>query len=124
MESGIGANDKHQYIDASHVENKVKNRFLNILPYDRNRVKLMPIAGVRQSDYINASIIDGFQTKNAFIATQAPLYNTVDDFWRMIWEHNIHIIVMLTKLEERDKVNTNAYVYVYTQIYVYLLIRS
>ncbi|XP_057299165.1 receptor-type tyrosine-protein phosphatase delta-like [Hydractinia symbiolongicarpus] len=103
LESGVSLNDKNQSIDAGHPDNKQKNRFLNILPYDKNRVKLLPIAGSRQSDYINASIIDGFQQKNAFIATQAPIENTVNDFWRMILEQNVHIIVMLTKLEERGQ---------------------
>ena len=49
-------------------------------------------------------MIDGFQKRNAFIATQAPLENTVNDFWRMIVEQNVHIIVMLTKLEEKGQV--------------------
>ena len=104
MESGITIKDKDYYVDAGHQENKQKNRFLNILPYDKNRVKLVPIAGCRQSDYINASLTDGFQKRNAFIATQAPLENTVNDFWRMIVEQNVHIIVMLTKLEEKGQV--------------------
>ena len=47
---------------------------------------------------------DGFQKRNAFIATQAPLENTINDFWRMIVEQNVHIIVMLTKLEDKDQV--------------------
>ena len=104
LESGITIKDKDYYVDAGHQENKQKNRFLNILPYDKNRVKLVPIAGCRQSDYINASMTDGFQKRNAFIATQAPLENTVNDFWRMIVEQNVHIIVMLTKLEEKGQV--------------------
>ena len=90
--------------DASHPENKAKNRFLNILPYDKNRIRLQPMPGVRNSDYINASIIDGFQQKHAFIATQAPLENTVVDFWRMVLEQNVKIIVMLTKIEEKGQV--------------------
>lgn len=91
------------------MENKQKNRLLNILPYDHNRVKLVPIAGCRQSDYVNASIVDGFQQRNAFIATQAPLENTVTDFWRMVQERNIHIIVMLTKLVEKGQVSCDVY---------------
>jgi len=101
LESGILLNDHKHYSEASHPENKHKNRFINALPYNKNRVKLIPIAGIRQSDYINASIVDGFQQKNAFIAAQAPLENTVNDFWRMVLEKNVHIIVMLTKLEEK-----------------------
>ncbi|XP_065657649.1 receptor-type tyrosine-protein phosphatase alpha isoform X2 [Hydra vulgaris] len=103
LESGSAPGDSNQYTDAAHHENKQKNRYLNILPYDKNRVKLIPIAGSRQSDYINASVIDGFQQKNAFIAAQAPLENTVKDFWRMILEKKIQTIVMLTKLEEKGQ---------------------
>ena len=103
LETGMVSTD-FSFTDASHSESKQKNRYLNILPYDHNRVKLVPIAGSRQSDYINASVIDGFQQKNAFIATQAPLENTVVDFWRMVQEKNIHTIVMLTKLVEKEQV--------------------
>ena len=107
MESGFSLKEKDQFTDASHPENKAKNRFLNILPFDKNRIRLVPIAGSRQSDYINASIIDGFQQKHAFIATQAPLENTVVDFWRMVLEQNVQIIVMLTKIEEKGQVRNH-----------------
>ena len=105
LESGISPGETNQFIDAAHHDNKQKNRYLNILPYDKNRVRLLPIAGSRQSDYVNASVIDGFQQKNAFIAAQAPLENTVKDFWRMILEKKIYVIVMLTKLEEKGQVS-------------------
>ncbi|XP_046401143.1 tyrosine-protein phosphatase Lar isoform X4 [Ischnura elegans] len=52
------------------------------------------------SDYINASFIDGYRQRSAYIAAQGPLPNTVGDFWRMLWEHNATIVVMLTKLRE------------------------
>jgi len=37
--------------------NRAKNRFTNILPYDRTRVKLLPLEDVDGSDYINANWI-------------------------------------------------------------------
>lgn len=80
--------------------NQKKNRLSNILPYDMSRVFLQPLHGVQGSDYINASFIDGYRYKNNYIATQGPLSNTFCDFWRMVYEHNSNIIVMLTKCEE------------------------
>ena len=83
--------------------NKFKNRLVNILPYESSRVCLQPLRGEEGSDYINASYIDGYRYGNAYIATQGPLNETVDDFWRMLWEHNSTIIVMLTKQREMGR---------------------
>ncbi|XP_073199035.1 receptor-type tyrosine-protein phosphatase alpha isoform X3 [Lepidochelys kempii] len=88
---------------ASKEENKEKNRYVNILPYDHSRVHLTPIEGVPDSDYINASFINGYQEKNKFIAAQGPKEETVNDFWRMIWEQNTATIVMVTNLKERKE---------------------
>ena len=78
---------------------------MNILPDESTRVCLMPLRGVEGADYINASFIDGYRYRSAYIATQGPLPQTCEDFWRMLWEHNSNIIVMLTKVNEmgRDK---------------------
>ncbi|KAM5194401.1 receptor-type tyrosine-protein phosphatase alpha isoform 2-T2 [Mantella aurantiaca] len=88
---------------ASKEENKEKNRYVNILPYDHSRVHLSPIEGVPDSDYINSSFINGYQEKNKFIAAQGPKEETVNDFWRMIWEQNTATIVMVTNLKERKE---------------------
>uniref|UniRef100_A0A673M5R6 Receptor-type tyrosine-protein phosphatase epsilon n=1 Tax=Sinocyclocheilus rhinocerous TaxID=307959 RepID=A0A673M5R6_9TELE len=83
--------------------NMKKNRVLQIIPYDFNRVILSMKRGQEFTDYINASFIDGYRQKDYFIATQGPLVHTVDDFWRMVWEWKCHSIVMLTELQERDQ---------------------
>jgi netrin-G3 ligand len=76
---------------------------VNILPFESSRVCLQPLRGIEGSDYINASFIDGYRYRNAYIATQGPLNETVEDFWRMLWEHNSTIVVMLTKLREMGR---------------------
>ena len=48
--------------------------------------------------------LQGYAKKGAYIATQGPLPNTTEDFWRMVWEKEAHVIVMLTQLEEKGKV--------------------
>ncbi|XP_008319238.1 receptor-type tyrosine-protein phosphatase alpha isoform X2 [Cynoglossus semilaevis] len=88
---------------ASKDENKEKNRYVNILPYDHSRVHLSPLEGVPDSDFINASFINGYQEKNKFIAAQGPKEETVNDYWRMIWEQNTATIVMVTNLKERKE---------------------
>ncbi|PAA78987.1 hypothetical protein BOX15_Mlig026250g5 [Macrostomum lignano] len=95
----------HKFTSASLPANKLKNRLVNILPFESNRVCLQPIRGVEGSDYINASWIDGYRQRSCYIATQGPLPDTAEDFWRMLWEHNSTIVVNLTKLREqgRDK---------------------
>ncbi|KAM8738248.1 receptor-type tyrosine-protein phosphatase epsilon-like isoform 2-T2 [Acanthopagrus schlegelii] len=83
--------------------NMKKNRVLQIIPYDFNRVILSVKRGQEFTDYINASFIDGYRQKDYFIATQGPLSHTVEDFWRMVWEWRCHSIVMLTELKEREQ---------------------
>uniref|UniRef100_A0A665VD74 protein-tyrosine-phosphatase n=1 Tax=Echeneis naucrates TaxID=173247 RepID=A0A665VD74_ECHNA len=83
--------------------NMKKNRVLQIIPYDFNRVILSMRRGQEFTDYINASFIDGYRQKDYFIATQGPLQHTVEDFWRMVWEWKCHSIVMLTELQEREQ---------------------
>ncbi|XP_066880419.1 receptor-type tyrosine-protein phosphatase epsilon isoform X5 [Kogia breviceps] len=88
---------------ANKEENREKNRYPNILPNDHSRVTLGQVGGAPCSDYINASYIDGYKEKNKFIAAQGPKQETVNDFWRMIWEQKSATIVMLTNLKERKE---------------------
>ncbi|XP_033056392.1 receptor-type tyrosine-protein phosphatase C isoform X6 [Trachypithecus francoisi] len=83
--------------------NQNKNRYVDILPYDYNRVELSEINGDAGSNYINASYIDGFKEPRKYIAAQGPRDETVDDFWRMIWEQKATVIVMVTRCEEGNR---------------------
>uniref|UniRef100_A0A4X2KJV4 Receptor-type tyrosine-protein phosphatase eta n=1 Tax=Vombatus ursinus TaxID=29139 RepID=A0A4X2KJV4_VOMUR len=89
-------------------ENRGKNRYNNVLPYDISRVKLSIQTQVTD-DYINANYMPGYYSKRDFIATQGPLPNTLKDFWRMVWEKNIYSIVMLTKCVEQGRTKCEEY---------------
>ncbi|KAM8864123.1 tyrosine-protein phosphatase non-receptor type 11b isoform 1-T6 [Spinachia spinachia] len=92
-------------------ENKSKNRYKNILPFDTTRVELQEIdPDVPGSDYINANCIRSMHDEGRhaeegkiFIATQGCLQNTVVDFWKMVYQENTHVIVMTTKEMERGR---------------------
>ena len=77
------------------------NRYGNILPYDATRVVLKE--PINDCDYINASWIRGYKNIT-YIATQGPLKHTCPHFWRMVVENNVQLIVMLTKLKERNTI--------------------
>ncbi|XP_013195694.1 mucin-2 [Amyelois transitella] len=78
-----------------------KNRYSNVLPLPETRVPLKRMGNDPTSEYINANYITGpGNIRNYYIACQAPLSNTVVDFWRMIWEQNSRLIVMLTEYME------------------------
>ncbi|XP_029905093.1 protein tyrosine phosphatase receptor type Fa isoform X1 [Myripristis murdjan] len=98
-----------RFISANLPCNKFKNRLVNIMPFESTRVCLQPIRGVEGSDYINASFIDGYRQQKAYMATQGPLPETTEDFWRMLWEHNSTIVVMLTKLREMGREKCHQY---------------
>lgn len=92
-----------------HEMNKHKNRYANVFTYDHSRVILEPIDNVPGSDYISANYIDGYRKSRAYIATQGPTPETIEDFWRMVWEQNSNVIVMLTKLQEGSRPKCDQY---------------
>ncbi|XP_044179413.1 receptor-type tyrosine-protein phosphatase delta-like isoform X6 [Acropora millepora] len=89
--------------------NAAKNRYANILPFESTRVHLKMRPGEMGSDYINANFIDGYCQPRAYIATQAPIPDTFEDFWRLIWEQESATVVMLTREEEAGKIKCHHY---------------
>ncbi|XP_048472137.1 tyrosine-protein phosphatase non-receptor type 20-like [Rhincodon typus] len=86
-------------------ENREKNRYRDILPYDKTRVQ------IQGQGYINASYIRmpiGSE-EYVYIACQGPLLGTTDDFWQMIWETKAGVIAMMTREHERGKVKCHRY---------------
>ncbi|XP_048257353.1 uncharacterized protein LOC124116616 isoform X2 [Haliotis rufescens] len=99
----------HPHTAAISQEHMAKNRFKAMYPYDHSRVVLQKIPGDKNSDYINANYINTYKRKKAFIATQGPTPKTVGDFWRMVWQEETNIVVMLTRLKEGIKVKCEKY---------------
>uniref|UniRef100_A0A671MKQ9 Receptor-type tyrosine-protein phosphatase C n=2 Tax=Sinocyclocheilus anshuiensis TaxID=1608454 RepID=A0A671MKQ9_9TELE len=92
--------------EAKKQENQSKNRYVDILPYDYNRV-ILSAGG--EDNYINASFIEGYQEPKKYIAAQGPKDETVCDFWQMVWEQKSSIIVMVTRCEEGNKIKCAQY---------------
>ncbi|XP_038048236.1 receptor-type tyrosine-protein phosphatase kappa-like [Patiria miniata] len=93
----------HPWTVASKPENKKKNRFANVIPYDHSRVVLTPVEKDPHSDYINACYVDGYSETDKYIASQGPNNASLNDMWRMVWQMNVDKIVMLTNPVENGK---------------------
>ncbi|XP_035239343.1 tyrosine-protein phosphatase non-receptor type 11b isoform X1 [Anguilla anguilla] len=97
--------------EGQRPENKSKNRYKNILPFDTTRVELKDVEAEKPGpDYINANYIHSLNEEGhcvdegkVFIATQGCLQNTIVDFWKMVYQENTHVIVMTTKEMERGR---------------------
>lgn len=72
-----------------------------MVPLPESRVHLQCIDDNETTEYINANFVKGPKdTTHYYIACQAPLENTIVDFWRMVWEQNSRVVIMATDLTE------------------------
>ncbi|NP_001138840.1 tyrosine-protein phosphatase non-receptor type 3 isoform 2 [Homo sapiens] len=89
-------------------QNLDKNRYKDVLPYDTTRVLLQG-----NEDYINASYVNmeipAANLVNKYIATQGPLPHTCAQFWQVVWDQKLSLIVMLTTLTERGRTKCHQY---------------
>ncbi|KAL4939546.1 hypothetical protein BDV06DRAFT_214209 [Aspergillus oleicola] len=90
------------------IEKGTKNRYNDIYPFEHSRVKLhdIPHGGC---DYVNASYLKAANSNRNYIATQAPVPDTFNDFWRVIWEQDVRLVVSLTAEVERGQVKCHPY---------------
>ncbi|KAK3607383.1 hypothetical protein CHS0354_022544 [Potamilus streckersoni] len=91
--------------EARKPENRSKNRYRDVSPYDHSRVVLES----GDSDYINASIIEVPEAKRRYILSQGPLEHTAGHFWQMVWEQNARAIIMLNKVIEKGSIKCYQY---------------
>lgn len=90
---------------ARYPENKNRNRYRDVNPFDHSRVKLQNV----ENDYINASLIVMEEAQRSYILTQGPLPNTCCHFWLMVWQQKSKAVVMLNRVIEKDTVKCEQY---------------
>uniref|UniRef100_A0A2I3H630 Tyrosine-protein phosphatase non-receptor type n=1 Tax=Nomascus leucogenys TaxID=61853 RepID=A0A2I3H630_NOMLE len=100
-------NESHDYPHrvAKFPENRFRNRYRDLSPYDHSRVKLQNA----ENDYINASLVDLEEAQRSYILTQGPLPNTCCHFWLMVWQQKTKAVVMLNRIVEKESVKCAQY---------------
>ncbi|XP_049745006.1 tyrosine-protein phosphatase non-receptor type 18 [Elephas maximus indicus] len=94
---------------ASQLGNMKKNRYKDVLPYDQTRVILSLLQEEGHGDYINGNFIRGADGSQAYIATQGPLPHTLLDFWRLVWEFEVKVILMACREIEQGQKKCERY---------------
>ncbi|KOC16654.1 hypothetical protein AFLA70_204g001750 [Aspergillus flavus AF70] len=90
------------------IEKGTKNRYNDIYPFDHSRVKLQDVPP-GECDYVNANFMKAEYGTKRYIATQAPVPDTFTDFWRVIWEQDVRLVVTLTAEFERGQIKCHPY---------------
>ncbi|SPO03528.1 related to protein-tyrosine-phosphatase [Cephalotrichum gorgonifer] len=99
--------NKKKCVELCGIEQGARNRYKDILPFEHSRVKLP--AGLNPSDYFNANHVKASRSNKRYLATQGPLPSTFDDFWSVIWDQDVRVIVMLTAESEGGQLKCHAY---------------
>lgn len=105
---GAPCQEKAAGVQVAGIEKGSKNRYNNIFPFEHTRVRLQNVPS-HGCDYVNASFVKAKYSNRRYIATQAPVPQTFDDFWRVVWEQDARVIVMLTAESEGGQVKSHAY---------------
>ncbi|XP_060587159.1 receptor-type tyrosine-protein phosphatase epsilon-like [Ruditapes philippinarum] len=92
--------DEGDYVSSKLVRNRRKNRYSNVLPVEEFMPSLLSSYSDSDNRYINAVFLPSYKERKAFIITQTPLETTKEDFWDLIWEHDVHTIVMMNNIKE------------------------
>ena len=95
-------------VQIAGIEKGNKNRYNNIWPFEHSRVKLQSVPH-HGCDYINASFVKSAWTNKKYISTQAPIPGTFNDFWNVVWQQDVRVIVMLTAEKEGAQVKAHNY---------------
>lgn len=103
-----GQKDDTKNIQIAGIEKGTKNRYNNIWPYEHTRVKLEGCED-GSCDYINANHVQAAYSNKRYIATQGPIPATFKDFWNVVWQQDVRVIVMLTAEQEGGQVKAHNY---------------
>lgn len=105
---GTPSTEKSAGVQVAGIEKGNKNRYNNIFPYEHTRVRLQNVPS-HGCDYVNASYVKAQYSNRKYIATQAPIPATFEDFWKVIWQQEARVIVMLTAESEGGQVKSHPY---------------
>ncbi|KAL1301779.1 hypothetical protein AAFC00_005975 [Neodothiora populina] len=105
---GEPTNDDADKVKIAGIEKGTKNRYNNIWPYEHTRVKLQDVPD-HACDYVNASHVTSSRSHKKYIATQGPIPATFTDFWNVVWQQDVRVIVMLTAEKEGGQVKAHNY---------------
>ncbi|EGD80292.1 hypothetical protein PTSG_10548 [Salpingoeca rosetta] len=100
---GVSSTSEHS------AKNRSKNRYRNITAYDHTRVVLDILEGDDDCDYYNANFIPSDSSAQSYIACQGPTPPSMEDFWRMVWQKDVSVIVMVTKETELGRIKCHRY---------------